>query len=83
MWKFKNIQDIKNTEVNAQSQLVLLMKQEKTNQQNIIKNKVLHEQFQVGFWTESNLIFAYSWEVVVPIVKKNSSSHSHVLYSFT
>ena len=50
MWKFKNIQDMKNTEVNSQSQLVLLKKQEKTNQQNIIKNKVLHEQFQVGFW---------------------------------
>ena len=48
MWKFRNIQDMKNTEVNAQSQLVLLMKQEKTNRQNIIKNKVLHEQFQVG-----------------------------------
>ena len=68
MWKFRNIQDIKNTEVNGQSQLVLLMKQEKTNQQNIIKNKVLHEKFQVGFLTDGNLIFAYSWDVVVPIV---------------
>ena len=68
MWKFRNIQDIKNTEVNGQSQLVLLMKQEKTNQQNIIKNKVLHEKFQVGFLTVGNLIFTYSWDVVVPIV---------------
>jgi len=33
MWNFENIQDMKNTEMNGQTQLVLFMKPAKTSQQ--------------------------------------------------